>query len=49
MRFLLRKPRYLEKGVSIQDVQVLSGHKDVRVLMRVYANLRARDIADKLN
>jgi len=41
--------RYLEKGVSIQDVQVLSGHKDVRVLMRVYANLRARDIAYKLN
>lgn len=41
--------RYLEKGVSIQDVQVLSGHKDVRVLMRVYANLRARNIADKLN
>ena len=41
--------RYLEKGVSIQDVQVLSGHKDIRVLMRVYANLRARDIASKLN
>jgi len=41
--------RYLEKGVSIQDVQVLSGHKDVRVLMRVYANLRARDISKKLN
>ena len=41
--------RYLEKGVTIQDVQVLSGHKDVRVLMRVYANLRARDIAKKLN
>ena len=40
---------YLEKGVSIQDVQVLSGHKDVRVLMRVYANLRAKEIADKLN
>ena len=41
--------RYLENGVSIQDVQVLSGHKDVRVLMRVYANLRAKDIASKLN
>ena len=41
--------RYLEKGVSIQDVQVLSGHKDVRVLMRVYANLRAKDISKKLN
>jgi len=41
--------RYLEKGVSIQDVQVLSGHKDVRVLMRVYANLNAKKIAEKLN
>lgn len=41
--------RYLEKGVSIQDVQVLSGHKDVRILMRVYANLRASEVADKLN
>ena len=41
--------RYLEKGVSIQDVQVLSGHKDVRILMRVYANLRAKNISDKLN
>ena len=41
--------RYLEKGVSIQDVQVLSGHKDVRVLMRVYANLRAKNIAHKFD
>jgi len=41
--------RYLEKGVSIPDVQVLSGHKDVRVLMRVYANLRAKNISEKLN
>ena len=41
--------RYLEKGVSIQDVQVLSGHKDIRVLMRVYANLRAKNISEKLN
>ena len=41
--------RYLENGVSIQDVQVLSGHKDVRILMRVYANLRAKNISKKLN
>ena len=41
--------RYLEKGLTIQDVQVLSGHKDVRVLMRVYANLRAKNIANKFN
>jgi integrase len=41
--------RYLENGVSIPDVQVLSGHKDVRVLMNVYANLRASEVAEKLN
>lgn len=41
--------RYLEKGLTIQDVQVLSGHKDVRILMRVYANLKAEKIAHKLN
>ena len=41
--------RYLENGVSIQDVQVLSGHRDIRVLMRVYANLRPREVASKLN
>ena len=41
--------RYLEKGVSIQDVQVLSGHKDVRILMRVYANLNAKNIAKNFN
>ncbi len=41
--------KYLENGVSIQDVQVLSGHRDIRVLMRVYANLRPNQVASKLN
>ena len=41
--------RYLENDVSIPDVQVLSWHKDVRVLMSVYANLRADKVAEKLN
>lgn len=41
--------KYLENGVSIQDVQVLSGHRDIRVLMRVYANLRPKEVASKLN
>ena len=41
--------KYLENGVSIQDVQVLSGHRDIRVLMRVYANLRPKEVANKLN
>ena len=41
--------RYLEQGVSIQDVQVLSGHRDINVLMGVYSNLKAAEIAPKLN
>lgn len=41
--------KYLENGVSIQDVQVLSGHRDIRILMRVYANLRPKEVASKLN
>ena len=41
--------RYLENGVSIQDVQVLSGHKDIRILMRVYANLSPKTVASRLN
>ena len=41
--------RYLEKGLPIQDVQVISGHKDINILMNVYGNLRASTIASKLN
>lgn len=41
--------RYLEKGISIQDVQLLSGHKDINILMNVYGNLRASKVASKLD
>jgi len=41
--------RYLEMGIPIQDVQVISGHKDINILMNVYGNLRASNIASKLN
>jgi len=40
---------HLENGLSIQDVQVISGHKSVDTLMNVYANLKAEKIAAKLN
>ena len=36
-------------GIPIQDVQVISGHKDINILMNVYGNLRASNIASKLN
>jgi len=41
--------RYLEMGIPIQDVQVISGHKDINTLLNVYGNLRAGTIAPKLN
>ena len=41
--------KYLENGLSIQDVQVISGHKNVNTLMSVYANLKAEKISAKLN
>ena len=40
---------HLENGLSIQDVQVISGHKSIDTLMNVYANLKAEKIAAKLN
>ena len=40
---------YLERGLPIQDVQVISGHKDINTLMNVYANLSAENISNKLN
>lgn len=41
--------RYLESGLSIQEVQVISGHKDINTLMNVYANLNAIKISLKMN
>ena len=40
---------YLEKGLSIQEVQVISGHRDINTLMKVYANLNPARISLKLN
>ena len=36
------------KSLNVPEVQLISGHTDPRVLMRVYANLRPKDLADKL-
>ena len=35
--------RFFEKGLSIPEVALISGHKDVRMLFR-YTHLRAEDI-----
>ena len=35
--------RFFEKGLSIPEVALISGHKDVRMLFR-YTHLKAEDI-----
>ena len=39
--------RFFEKGLSVAEVALISGHKDPRMLMR-YTHLKAEDIAKKL-
>ena len=40
--------RFFEKGLSIPEVSLISGHKDVRQLMR-YTHLKINSLIDKLN
>ena len=40
--------RLFEKGLSIPEVSLISGHKDVRQLMR-YTHLKINNLIDKLN
>ena len=39
--------RLFEKGLSVPEVALISGHKDVRMLFR-YTHLKAEDILRKL-
>ncbi len=39
--------RFFEKGLSVPEVALISGHKDYRMLAR-YTHLRAEDVAKKL-
>jgi integrase len=39
--------RFFEKGLSVPEVALISGHRDVRMLFR-YTHLRAEDVAAKL-
>ena len=40
--------RFFERGLSIPEVALISGHKDPRMLFR-YTHLKAEDVAKKLN
>ena len=40
--------RFFEKGLSIPEVALISGHRDVRMLFR-YTHLKAEDVLIKLN
>ena len=40
--------RLFEKGLSIPEVALISGHMDVRMLFR-YTHLKAEDVLNKLN
>jgi integrase len=40
--------RFFERGLTIPEVALISGHRDVRMLFR-YTHLRAEDLAAKLN
>ena len=40
--------RFFEKGLSVAEVALISGHKDVRMLFR-YTHLKAEDIVGKIN
>lgn len=40
--------RFFEKGLSLPEVALISGHRDIRMLFR-YTHLKAEDIAEKLS
>ena len=40
--------QFFEKGLSIPEVALISGHKDVRMLFR-YTHLKAENIIGKIN
>lgn len=39
--------RFFEMGLSVPEVAMISGHKDVRMLFR-YTHIRAADLASKI-
>ena len=39
--------RFFERGLNVMEVASITGHKDLRMLLR-YTHLRAEDLAEKL-
>ena len=40
--------RFFEMGLSVPEVALISGHRDLRMLFR-YTHLRADDVVSKIN
>jgi integrase len=40
--------RFFEMGLSVPEVALISGHKDVKMLFR-YTHLRPNDVAEKMH
>ena len=40
---------FIEKNLSVPEVQVISGHLEPRTLLKVYVNIKAEDIVNKIN
>ena len=40
---------FIKKNLSVPEVQVISGHLEPRTLLKVYANIKAEDIVNKIN
>jgi hypothetical protein len=38
-----------DKGLNVPETMMIAGHQDPRMLLRVYNNLEAQHVADKLN
>ena len=37
------------KNISVADCMIISGHKEPRTLLRIYAQSRPKEVANKLN
>ena len=38
-----------DKGLNVPETMLIAGHKDPRMLLKVYNNLQVADVAKKLN
>ena len=38
-----------DKGLNVHETMMIAGHSDPRMLLRIYNNLEAQHVANKLN